>query len=609
MKKFIACLVLICMMLTVLMSLTIVAQGASVSTDKSSYFTGESINVTAVGTGNDWVGLYLKNDNLSSGVESIYWYYVAMDGNESGQAKNIKNAENKNSSRSAYFDIPAGEYTVYLFSSGGYTVLDSCNITVSTAAPESASYKPSTNKSGMADGKLTITAGQFTPTGYTVYWANEQGPLAGYSSFLTIPCKGKTTEYTMPAHTLIPNGADRLLVYAQGLDTQPAVAMLSEKVTQGFGTLKSSFVIIGDTHVNKDDDTYGNNFKNALADIKTVAPTTSAILINGDITDHGTESEYAEYKSIINDFGTQIPVYAAIGNHDYRGGKTDAQQIAMFLDATKNQEGKVYFDKKINGVHCIFLGSERNSDTYDANHDKAYLSNEQLNWLKNTLETNKDSDEPIFIFLHQGIKDTVAGTLQSEIAVQKWHGVVQEAQLRNIIKDYPQVVMFAGHSHWTLQSNNSMTVKGETLVNYLNTASVAYLWDDKDAEIQGSQGYFVDVYEDKIIFRGRDFANKLWIPEAQFILNLSETEGDTPKEPESDKKTEVNPIATDAETTPSGTEGVGENASNDATDSQESKGGGCSSAIGGLCVAYVAIISVPLVLLKNKKKYENKFGE
>jgi hypothetical protein len=48
---------------------------------------------------------------------------------------------------------------------------------------------------------------------------------------------------------------------------------------------------------------------------------------------------------------------------------------------------------------------------------------------------------------------------------------------------------------------------------------VGYLWTDDDTELVGSQGYYIEVYDDYVLVRGRDFVNKEWVSNAQFMLN------------------------------------------------------------------------------------------
>ncbi len=107
--------------------------------NKTTYYVGEDILVTATGTGADWVGLYAAGDSYNpnaGGAVSILWYYVAKDGNVSGGTKNIRDAEYSNGQRSDLFDIPAGEYKMVLLENDGYGVLEEIPFSV-TEVPTS----------------------------------------------------------------------------------------------------------------------------------------------------------------------------------------------------------------------------------------------------------------------------------------------------------------------------------------------------------------------------------------------------------------------------------------------------------------------------------------
>lgn len=146
---------------------------------------------------------------------------------------------------------------------------------------------------------------------------------------------------------------------------------------------------------------------------------------------------------------------------------------------------------------------------------------------------------PTFLFLHQGLMDTVAGTFQ----YQNWHGVKQSAQLRRILRQYPEVVLFSGHSHWTMESAHTVKPADSSLPSVVSTASCAYLWDDScmatNVGIVGSEGYYIYLYENCLIVRGRSFDRGEWIGSAQFILPLP-TSGGT--ETESATETATEPV-------------------------------------------------------------------
>ncbi len=134
------------------------------------------------------------------------------------------------------------------------------------------------------------------------------------------------------------------------------------------------------------------------------------------------------------------------------------------------------------------------------------------------METDKVEGRPIFVFLHEGMEDTVAGTF----GYQGWHGVARSEELKAILAKHPEVVLFSGHSHWVLESDKTFKPVDDTLPAILSTASCAYLWDDNanitNVGINGSQGYYIYVYEDCLVFRGRSFSEGEWISSAQFVM-------------------------------------------------------------------------------------------
>ncbi len=528
MKRILALVLLLSLVLAALAALPIAAAEPRLATDKTTYAPGEPILVTATGEGKDWVGLYRAADSYdpsAGGQVSIYWYYVAADGNASGDTVNLYEADYNNFASRPEFasGLPAGEYKVVLLANDGYEVIESVAITVAEEesagplpAPTHASYKSAEAGVGRADGTLTVRHDTATPDAYVIRWGDSRGALADYTDLATVPATAGETTYTLTPHTLIPVGADRLLVYArQGstLSSDPAIALLPSRAGEyDLGTPVLEFPVMSDIHINEGDSHIHNrHFAAALADILRVAPDSVGIFINGDIADHGVSAEYTAFNRLLHEAGADLPaVYCAIGNHDLGAGGTDAEKLAAFLAGTGNDSETVYFEREIRGVRFLFLGSE-------VTGTQATLSRAQLDWLETALE--EPSDAPVFLFLHQGIKDTVAGTM----AYQGWHGVNQEAALRRILADHPEVILFSGHSHWTLESESSLKVADGRLPTILNTASCGYLWDD-DANktnigIEGSQGYYVSLYPDRVVFRGRDFASGKWVSSAQFVID------------------------------------------------------------------------------------------
>lgn len=305
-----------------------------------------------------------------------------------------------------------------------------------------------------------------------------------------------------------------------------------------------TFQIITDTHVTADPThEYNLNFERALHDLAIHAQGSSGIMHIGDITDHGFAEEYEEVHRILGLYQAELPeIRYTLGNHDVGLGHWESR-LAMYT-SRMGMPGP-YHDHWIGGYHFIFLGTEEGLPTF------CNLSDEQLRWLDSKLGESQErgqspdqhqlngqasgeeaprellkeqpaegqsmdrqamSERPVFLFLHQPLKDTVAGSLES----QEWYGVTQDQDLRSILSKYPQTLLFTGHTHWELEVNNTMYPGNGEIANMFNAASVAYLWTNADEHKTGSQGFYVEVYRDRVLVRGRDFTTGSWIESAQY---------------------------------------------------------------------------------------------
>ncbi|MFD0674236.1 metallophosphoesterase family protein [Cohnella sp. GCM10027633] len=271
-----------------------------------------------------------------------------------------------------------------------------------------------------------------------------------------------------------------------------------------------SFQVITDTHVTADPDhLYNRNFEQALRDIAANAPDSVGIMHAGDVTDHGFPGEYEEFRRIGALHAEKLPpIYAATGNHDVGLGIWESR-IGSFLMATGMSAA--YHEHRIEGYSFLFLGTEQGLELF------CHLSEEQLGWLDARLEEAASAGKPAFVFLHQPLKNTTAGSMEG----QKWYGVTQDVELKAVLAKHPRAILFTGHGHWEMEAaRNAYDGEGK-LPAMFNAASVAYLWTDEDIRREGSQGYYVEVYEDRVLVKGRDFAAGAWLESARYEVSLS----------------------------------------------------------------------------------------
>ena len=366
-----------------------------------------------------------------------------------------------------------------------------------------------------------------------MYWADASGKLEGYTALARFKVTGESTTFIFTDSMVIPNGATRLLVYSQStLSGNLSEECISIDLPNGSdmkkqGTPNTSVWIISDIHIGRGDGTVSaENFKKMLNQAIELNPNGVAIFIVGDMADGGTESQYEQmislHSQVMTENGKDVadyPLFLALGNHDYPAMSSIFLQYATLPDGTHPTDTS--YDFWLDGYHYIFLGSDTSSGLY------ANLSEETLSWLDSKLTECRDVSRPTFVFLHQPMYNTVSGSLPGE----GWHGVSNEEALRAILSKYPEVMLFNGHTHWTMDSSCNIFEGTEELpIHIFNCASVSYLWSGFNKvtgeNLEGSQGYYVEIYNGKIFVRGRNFIAGEWISSAQYLVELTDGEGD-----------------------------------------------------------------------------------
>lgn len=500
----------------------------SISADKKDYGPGERPVFSYTGsTHNDaWIGIYSADGDHTprDGNPSLVWSYTRNYGQPDGSTDlQDQSAEGT----MAMEKLPLGEYYAYLFADGGYTIVAECTFTLSPRdpalcpAPRRLKYDRTAKYQGYADGTVTITpsANAEGLTGYQLYWGDANGPLADYTGIpVTAAAEGDTVR-ELNASTQIPYGATRLYAFAVYDGNAESPDGVFVELDSGAAAKEEqpfySFQVLSDTHITTDPGHIHNqHLRMALEDIKKTDPDSIGIFHVGDVTDNGEVAQYVQYNTIVNSFDDIPYIYCVPGNHDLRNQTYD-MAVDRFLENTNAPSG--YYSKEVGDATFIFLVSQ-DLDNWDLDRSAAHLRDDQLAFLKAELEKAADGMKPIFVFLHQPLYNTVSGSLPG----QNWHGVDKDAELREILRQYPQVVFFTGHTHWELDSKSVMYAGNGEDATMFNDAAVGYLWTDDDTEKKGSQGFYVEVYADKLLVRGRDFVSEKWISGAQFIVDLSQ---------------------------------------------------------------------------------------
>ena len=279
------------------------------------------------------------------------------------------------------------------------------------------------------------------------------------------------------------------------------------------GDMLYSFGMLADTHIDGDgdDEAYSHSdFKNAIdfLNSKGVAFT----CIAGDVGRDGTTSDYNYVKQYFA--RANHPIYCVKGNHD--NYQSSSSTTSGYKTATGCENDYV---KEKNGDVFIFL-SMGNKDTASAGLDSSKVS-----WLKTQLSTYKNKRK--FLIFHEPIPDTCGNPNNlywSPMSLSNSNC----SSFASAVKADPKLIFMHGHTHFlfNLESKysnaNYYHKSGECY--HIHTPSCARPRDTATSTIYNKgEGYLVEVYADKVVFRGFDVTTKALKTSYVYTINLPQS--------------------------------------------------------------------------------------
>ncbi len=233
----------------------------------------------------------------------------------------------------------------------------------------------------------------------------------------------------------------------------------TKTLTVGDGSASLKVGILSDTQLPANgaaDSTQIIAMKKTLEYLK--AKNVQVIIHAGDFTDLGTDEAWKSFKDTFDSvFSGDKPVPLFImGNHDYwldmfvncHEIATPAKMQRRFTEYTGEYP---YSHKIINGYH--FIGWSSSNGSYD-------LSYSDDKWIREQLDAAVADapDKPIIVMTHLNPQDTVYGS-------DDWGN----KDIYTVLKDYPQVISFSGHSHYALCDERSIWQGDFTAINTQTT--------------------------------------------------------------------------------------------------------------------------------------------
>ena len=201
-----------------------------------------------------------------------------------------------------------------------------------------------------------------------------------------------------------------------------------EQTFEGYPT----FIVMSDIHFGASGSV--ENVSKSLQNIYSNTSDVDAVIFNGDLTNNGNLDQYNQMLTVTGNtdiLPEYISRYYVMGNHEWY--TTDGKG-AMNNYNSLGAEHYKYFD--IKGYPFIYIGMSGGSEEdYSA---------ESLDFLKKSLDDAvlNYPGKPIFVFQHIPAYGTVQGS-------NEYDGGWGSKKIYDILKDYPQVFDFSGHTHFS----------------------------------------------------------------------------------------------------------------------------------------------------------------
>ncbi len=397
---------------------------------------------------------------------------------------------------------------------------------------------------GYAEGTISLTADKSGT--YYLYWADDTKALDGYYEITSMSLSANSTgTFKFGYHTAIPANATKLIATASTSNTTVANAQavydipVSKRLKTGSGDLKYTFNSYSDIHI--DANGFYKNYEGKLKQALKFASNknTDFIVSSGDLVNHGTDSEWETYERILSQSDYANPVYESNGNHDLRSGidsgkksfirATGTDSTTVTIDANKPY---YYVTEKTTGDMFIFMALEGAYDTKTVDS----FTQEQISWVTNLLKTYYNTGINIYIIEHAPINGFGAGDRMSK----PWYkshlsqSFNSTQQFKALLQKYPKLIWMSGHTHIDYAMGYNYSNENGTACHMIhNSAVVGSTWaedsysdpDYKDGYGYNSQGYYVEVYKNQVVYYGANLTDEKIYPAYSYIMDGSRNLG------------------------------------------------------------------------------------
>ena len=284
-----------------------------------------------------------------------------------------------------------------------------------------------------------------------------------------------------------------------------------------------NFAVISDTHVK---DEFWRQFmvELGLSGMEKSDSRLDALVVSGDLTDHG---EYDEWSALAESFSKYDPadeIILGCGNHDTWTDESFDKAKEYFIEFNKTiadrEINEMYYSTKINGYTFVVLGSE-------TDRTAAYFSQEQLDWLEETMAVAAQDGLPIFVISHWPINEShgLPETWGDDEPEPDDGGIGDEsAAVEAILKKYDNVFMISGHLHNGVGESATDKLWGYTSIesdgSFHSINLPAFTYFNGRGQVLNGNGFNIEVYDDEVIIRARSYTSDIWYTPYEYVIPL-----------------------------------------------------------------------------------------
>ena len=282
-----------------------------------------------------------------------------------------------------------------------------------------------------------------------------------------------------------------------------------------------SFGLLSDVHIDnnydadyKDKAMSDEDYRNALRFLEDEGA--NFIAYCGDMTTNNRNAE-ADYQLLAECLKkSNIPNYIIKGNHDAGTG---------YFDTYVSEISR--FTVPYNDDLFIFVGNGSSTGSNGG------MTQSRIDYIRSIIEDNPD--RRLFLMYHQFIRGYGSGDGTGGLYSGSTIGDDPNNALTNefieLVTNTPNLIYCHGHSHIrfnvqdTCPTANYYHADGECHNIHVPSCARPRILNNEsgglDSYYEGSEGYMVDVYSDKVIFKAINFTTNRYMPEYNQVVNLA----------------------------------------------------------------------------------------